>query len=362
MESKPVYPTLPQSSSLEDSIPLGYAEDCQPKEQVKPSIPNVTPVTTPSGTDVKMQKIFYGIIAGFAIAIGYLALVIGSAPSILLAIPTLTVGGYLVWKIVRMKDYGDPIELQKYRNQAARQPLEATAIEHGWENMFQFGIPVQEDFNKLYDTYIEKFTFRDGTLIGAYQPLKTCLDHCVKMGKTVQIEIPAPIAYIAKFKTEIDGKTLTEIFNEFPIEQLVDYQLLSEDKLELFKAYGEALRQRTRELRIAKDKTQDNWEERLNTYETCLRQAQPQTVLQKEWVKMELQNMASLRRSDSTSFAKSNMSDEEIGPLKQLFDTGLQLKTELVAWKIQLKEQIAAIEKALDDKIALINQQEPLAS
>lgn len=344
--------TPPSPPPLHKSVPLvkGYEEATPLKpQQPHPTIPNVAVVLSPSMTDVKMEKIFYGIIAILAISIGYIALVIGSAPSLLLAIPTLVAGGMLIWKITRMRDYADPTELQNYRFQATRQRLDETAKEHGWDNMFQYGIPAQDDFNKLYDAHIQKCIFRDGTLIGAYETLKACRDNCMALGKTVQIDIPHPSIYQPRFLSEIEGKSTSDIFREYPVEQLVQYGLLSNDTLLLFKGYKNGQSNRDEQVKAAHDAFTKERQEHLDAYETALRQTQFESKKQGEWLLAELQNVENLRNPNNHTLLQCEISDEELGEgLKALKERGVELRVQLEASK---KAHDASV-KQIDDRLA----------
>ncbi len=351
----PVTPAPAQS--LYESVPLVYDEATPSKtQQPHPTMPNVAAVLSPSMTDVKMQKIFYGIIAIIAVSIGYIALVIGSAPSVLLALPTLAAGGLLIWKITRMKDYADPTELQNYRHQASRQRLEETAKEHGWDNMFQYGIPAQDAFNKLYDAHVQKCTFRDGTLIGAYETLKACRDNCAAQGKTVQIVIPQPSACLPRFLSEIESKSNSEIFGEYPVEQLIQYGLLSKDTLQLFTAYKEAHRARDEQMRAANDDFAKERKEHLDAYETALRQVQFESKKQGEWLHAELENVDKLRNPNNHTLLQYEISDEELGTLKGLKERGAGLRGELEASKKAHEARLKEIEDNFKRTIEAFNQ------
>lgn len=205
---------------------------------IEPSISNVMQIFNLSKTEVKVQKIFYSIAAFITGSIGYLALVIGTAPSLLLAVPTLTIAGMLIWSITRMKDYADPEELAHYRAQAAMQPLEETFREHGWESMIQYGIPSQEAFNSLWKTaFIEKSSFADGKVFKAYEALQAIVSRLQKEGKPVALQLPSLSLYRQEFLNEIAHKPTVEVYQTYDMAQLAKHGLVSEQDMTYLSTY-----------------------------------------------------------------------------------------------------------------------------
>lgn len=192
------------------------------------------PVPAQNTTDFKTRKVVLAILSIISLSIGYLALVIGSAPALLLAIPCIATGALIGWNVLRMKDYSDPKELQKYRTEAAYQPLVNTAKEHGWDMMIQYGIPRQEDFNRLVADRLKQYRFQSGTIIHDYEFLKGVRDRLIAEGKHVELEIAHPSQFRAQFEAEVQRLTKSDLFEKYNIEQLCQYGLLTASELNLY--------------------------------------------------------------------------------------------------------------------------------
>lgn len=313
-----------------------------------------TPILT--NTDVKTQKIALGILAIISLSIGYLALVVGTAPSLLLAIPTIALGGLLIWKIVRMKDYTDPNEIQKYRNQAAYQPLELTVKEHGWEKMLQFGIPAQADFNRLCVENVKHRSFANGSIFTDYENLVQIRDTLIAEGKGVQLEIPHPSNLKDRFLSEVKGKTLCQIFDHYDIEKLVKYNIVP---AELGKLHNDVYMTANAQHVLAKDEAEQefntNYHERLGAYETMLREAHGETPRQNEWLRFERGNVQMLRRNPIAPITQIGLSAEDLGFLKQIEETRNQLIIALVAAKKARDGAITVADSVFERSCAQIN-------
>lgn len=331
-------------------IPIEYSEIQQQHEvQVQPK-----PVL--SLTEVKTQKIGLGILAFISIAIGYLALVIGTAPSLLLAIPTIIFGGLLIWKIVRMKDYGDDKELQKYQDQAAHQPLELTVKEHGWEKMFQYGIPAQNDFNRLLEDTIKQRTFSNDSIFTDYENLDLIRKNLIAEGKPVKLEILHPSAFRETFLNEVKDKTLSQIFDEYDIEKLVKYGILSSDNGDLYsQVYIPAVEKRTQDKQQLNGEFNKNFHERLKTYAEVINDISGENPQQKKWIRTEKENVHNLRRNPSAPLIHVELSSSEIGILQPVQEMIIGLKAELGAAVIANKVNLTRIDADFDRLCAKIN-------
>lgn len=192
------------------------------------------PAPAPNTTDFKTRKVVLAILSIISLSIGYLAFVVGSAPALLLAIPCIAAGVLIGWNVLRMKDYSDPKELQKYRTEAAYQPLVDTAKEHGWDMMIQYGIPRQDDFNRLIEERVRQYRFQSGTIFSDCEFLKGVRDKLLSEGKHVELWIPAPYKFKAQFDAEVQGLPRSEIFEKYKIEQLCKYGLLPASELNVY--------------------------------------------------------------------------------------------------------------------------------
>jgi len=192
------------------------------------------PAPAPNTTDFKTRKVVLAILSIISLSIGYLALVVGSAPALLLAIPCVAAGALIGWNVLRMKDYSDPKELQKFRTEAAYQPLVNTANEHGWDMMIQYGIPTQDHFNRLVADRVRQFRFQSGTIFSYYEFLKDVRDKLVAEGKHVELEIPHPYQFKLQFDAEVRGLAKSDIFEKYKIEQLCKYGLLPASELNVY--------------------------------------------------------------------------------------------------------------------------------
>lgn len=327
----------------------------QDQVQHKPVQHQPTPIL--NFTDVKTQKIGLGILGIISISIGYLALVVGTAPSLLLAIPTIALGGLLIWKVIRTKDYTDSNELQKYRDQAVYQPLELIIKEHGWEKMLQYGIPAQADFNRLCADTVKLHSFASDSIFTDYENLMQIRENLIAQGKPVQLEIPHPSCFKDRFLSEVKDKTLCQIFEQYDIEKLVKYNILP---AELGKLHAEVYLVASAERVGAHDKAEaeftKNYHDRVAAYKTVLREASGETPEQNEWLRVERGNVQLLSRNPTTATTHVRLSDEQLGSLKQIEEMRNQLIIELIAAQKSKDASRQLADAAFESSCARINE------
>lgn len=229
------------------------------------------PAPAQNTTDFKTRKVVLAILSIISLSIGYLALVIGSAPALLLAIPCIGAGVLIGWNVLRMKDYSDAKELQKYRNEAAYQPLVNTAKEHGWDMMIQYGIPKQEDFNRLVTDRVKHYRFQSGTIIQDYEFLKGVRDRLTAEGKHAELDILHPSQFKAQFDAEVQRLTKSDIFEKYNIEQLCQYGLLPESELNVYQnSYLRGLKYQKDEKAAAEKTFREDFNAILDSYQQSL--------------------------------------------------------------------------------------------
>ncbi len=204
----------------------------------------------------KTQKFALGFFATLAVATGIAAIVFSASLALtpffiaLITGTAFTLGGGLAWEITRVKDYDNPTELASYRQQAAMKHLEFSIQEHGWDNMFKYGIPMPEVFPERY-----RYSFHQrGTVnfaLEKYVEVQRAYQSYRDNGGTISYVIPHPRELCEKWNQEImfSGELMlgTQIVSTYNIEQLASYEILPLGSRRL-----QALRDCQREFSLAK--------------------------------------------------------------------------------------------------------------
>ena len=185
-------------------------------------------------TTAKMHKIALSVFA--ALSASASAAVIFFAASLALAplvVATIAVAGFttsaaLIWQITRVKDYENPAELAQYRQEASLKRLRLTVDEHGWGNMFKYGIPTPEAFPERY-----RDSFHRGTTnyaLDSYQEVQRAYQAHCDHGGVLRYNIPHPRELREKWNKEIAfaGQPMpgTQIVSTYNIEELAGYEIL----------------------------------------------------------------------------------------------------------------------------------------
>lgn len=281
-----------------------------------------------TSTDAKIRKVVLSILAAISFAIGYLSLVVGTGASLIIAIPSLTVAGYLMWTVKRVKDYQDPEMLERYRNEASYRQLEATAKEHGWVNMLQYEIPRKGDFPAQYNAMMLRArNFND--LIALYEIISAARQKCMDEDKPVPFEIPDPGAFKTRFTEEIQGKSLLDLFGQYDFEKLYQYGIINKSSLTAEKNYLESKANLKAAIKEAQATFLTQCSEAVERFEQVLNIAQGGTHEQKGWIIQLKANLGYFKQGHQ--FHMPIISDEELRSLEYVKEAGTQFCEDVAA-------------------------------
>jgi hypothetical protein len=137
--------------------------------------------------------------------------------------------------------------------------------------MLQYGIPRQEDFNRLVADRAKQYRFQSGTIIHDYEFLKGVRDRLIADGKHVELEISHPSQFKAQFDAEIQRLPKSDLFEKYNIEQLCKYGLLPESELNLYQnVYLRGLQDRKEGKAVAEKAFREDFNATLDAYEQSL--------------------------------------------------------------------------------------------
>lgn len=184
-------------------------------------------------TTAMIKKVALGFFAAVAIVGGLTAIgcAVLSWPVAFIAIPCFVLGGLAIWGLCRIKDYDNPKSLIEFRQDACKKSLEQIASEHGWEKMFQYGIPTPADFPGRY-----RATVRDYNLNRAldfYERVQSEYQAYRQGSAPNTYQIPHPRELRDKWEQEIAGKKVAEILRSYDIERLARVEILEAGSKEL---------------------------------------------------------------------------------------------------------------------------------
>lgn len=68
--------------------------------------------------------------------------------------------GVIYWIITKSKNYDDPQEVLKFKEEAKSLSLEEIIALHGWKNMCKYEIPSQDEFEKKFNEHLENLPLK----------------------------------------------------------------------------------------------------------------------------------------------------------------------------------------------------------
>jgi hypothetical protein len=180
----------------------------------------------------KTQIISLRVLAGVlgAASLTLVGLTIGSVLSLPIGlgvgIPLLILGIISVGMSCSIYDYQDPQVIENFRKEAETMTLDQIVSKHGWKKVFEYGIPLPERFQVLYN---EKMSKLDVERMIAFYETAT---NEYEQASHVEFEYTflPPKHWKAKWKEETTGLSCVQIFQKYSIKQLRKYEILSEEE------------------------------------------------------------------------------------------------------------------------------------
>ena len=126
-------------------------------------------------------------------------------------------------------DYSNQETLRDLRRQARNQPLQKTIDEHTWENVFHYVLPTEEDFNPLYRAHVgTSRSFNE--ILSFYHKAHDELNGMVRKhyaSYQPHFNIPSPTEWKAMFDAEVRGMRCDKILENYPLQDLKTFKLVS---------------------------------------------------------------------------------------------------------------------------------------
>lgn len=180
-------------------------------------------------TTAKVKKIALSLFAGlvFFFGLSMLAFTLTNAiiQSTFLALPFFLAGGGLILVIKRIKDYNDPITIGQFRLKASQKSLLETEKQHGWNNMFYYGIPDPKDFPTVYRQTVKSMTLTES--IHFYKMVKEAKENVTT---ELEFEIPPPKELKTKWIQETQNKTILTIIEQYDshFDEIKKYKIITD--------------------------------------------------------------------------------------------------------------------------------------
>lgn len=152
--------------------------------------------------------------------------------------------GLLFWQIYKMKDYEDPKSLKEYRIEAAKQTLDASVDEHGWDNLFRYAILPADLFVQKFNESMQKKNLNEA--LAFHKKATAEYEAQARNHQITPINIPNPARLFAgKWQRETYGLQVCDILDKYPhIDELYHKGTIPEAEFHALKqielSYNEA--------------------------------------------------------------------------------------------------------------------------
>ncbi len=170
------------------------------------------------------------ILAGLAIGGVIACPPVAAVLAAIIGVGMLAGGIALAANSCHIVDYQNPEVIAKLRQKALTKPLDALIEEHGLEKMFTYGIPLPEEFARLYKEKMDTLTLT--TLIIFYEQVRSA--HA-RSHTTLAYTIAEPKEWKHKWQEETDGKSVKNILLSYDFSLLGKYEILPPEELSLLK-------------------------------------------------------------------------------------------------------------------------------
>lgn len=187
-------------------------------------------------TDAKIKQIFSFAFSGYT----FLAAKTfggGMIPTTFLqwtaASPLLVISGAAAWYALSIVDYDSPVKLEKIRKLAQKIPFADLLYQHGWQNLFTYQILSPKDFETAFHNFACTLSFKD--LYALCKEAKKELTVVNSSSAGCPYQIPSLGEWAGKFKQETADLTPVEILEEYPLSDLIELKILTDEELIPFK-------------------------------------------------------------------------------------------------------------------------------
>lgn len=138
------------------------------------------------------------------------------------AIPCFLAAGYTVWSIFVTYEYNVPTKLEAFRRAAKERPLQETIKQHGFEKMFQYEIPLRDDFPKVFRETLKKMSLNEG------------LDFCEQISQAHK-KAGSPEGYVfssssvlrEKWKAQKNKNPICFLLTTYDLKKLLEFGIVT---------------------------------------------------------------------------------------------------------------------------------------
>lgn len=174
-------------------------------------------------SEAKTRQIAIGFFALLSFTVGTIGFSVGAPIPLLLGLVSYISTGFLIWTIVKIRDYSDISEVRLYREEAKDKTLDEIVEKHGWTNMCQYEIPLANEFQKKFLRAIDKMTLKQ--TLEYYNEIWAVLRN-----QQSKFELPQMQEILKeKYQNETGQLSSCDILESYPIQDLYDKGVITKE-------------------------------------------------------------------------------------------------------------------------------------